>query len=53
MEIVPTREPEQWIRLRSHANRNLGVFRFLVYLCFPIVDFVLLGNWEVALHAAD
>lgn len=39
-----TWEPEEGIRLGGHADAQQGVLRLVVYLGFPVVDLVLLGN---------
>ena len=47
-----TWQTEQWIRLGGHANTDQAGIRLIVDLGFPIVDFVLLRDWQITLNAA-
>jgi hypothetical protein len=50
--VVFTWQSEQRVRLRGQANGNAGSLGLFVDLGLPVVDLVLLGDWEVALHTA-
>ena len=49
--MVLTWQPEERIRLGGHTNTDQTVLGLLVYLCFPVVDIVLLRYRQVAQHS--
>ena len=50
--IILTRKPKQGVRLRSHADTQQCILGLIVDLRFPIVDLVLLGDWQVTHNSA-
>ena len=49
---VEARQPEEWVWFCGQADADKGVLGLFIYLCFPVVHFILLGDREVGHDSA-